>query len=47
MRELLNRLKKSQSGQVMPEYGLLMALVAIAVIATLGILSGSVHDVPY
>lgn len=35
MRELLRRLVKEEDGQGMAEYGLILALVAIAVIAVL------------
>ncbi len=42
MKELLRRLWKEEEGQGMAEYGLILALVALAVIVALGILGGRI-----
>ncbi|SHI35012.1 Flp family type IVb pilin [Desulfofundulus thermosubterraneus] len=42
MRNLVTRLVKEESGQGMAEYGLILALVAIA---ALGILSGGINEI--
>ena len=45
MKKLMSWLKKEESGQGMVEYGLIIALVAIALIAGLGFLSGGIDGV--
>jgi pilus assembly protein Flp/PilA len=45
MKELLMRLWREESGQGMAEYGLILALVAIAVIAALSALSGGLQNI--
>ena len=45
MKGLMNWLKKEESGQGMVEYGLIIALVSIAVVATLGLLGTKLDDV--
>ena len=42
---LISRLIKEESGQGMVEYGLIIALVAVAAIATLGFLGTSLSDI--
>ncbi|MGB9802896.1 MAG: Flp family type IVb pilin [Desulfofundulus sp.] len=45
MRDLLALLVKEESGQGMAEYGLILALVAIAVIGTLTALAGGINGI--
>jgi pilus assembly protein Flp/PilA len=44
MMELVKRLIREEEGQGMAEYGLILALVAIAVIVALGILGGRISS---
>ncbi len=41
---ILKRLVKEEKGQGMAEYGLIIALVAVAVIAALGLLGPAIAD---
>jgi Flp pilus assembly pilin Flp len=41
----LARLAASESGQTVPEYALLLALVALTLIAAIGILAGSLNGI--
>jgi pilus assembly protein Flp/PilA len=45
MKKLMNWLKNEESGQGMVEYGLILALVAIVVIAALTTLGGKVGGI--
>ncbi|MEW6423897.1 MAG: Flp family type IVb pilin [Bacillota bacterium] len=45
MRNLWARLLREESGQGMAEYGLILALVAIALLAALGGLSGGLDTI--
>ncbi|MEW6274864.1 MAG: Flp family type IVb pilin [Bacillota bacterium] len=45
MRNLLARLLREESGQGMAEYGLILALVAIAVIAILGTMGTNLNTI--
>jgi len=45
MKKMLSWLKNEESGQGMVEYGLIIALIAVAVITVLGFLSGSIQGV--
>ncbi|NHM27270.1 Flp family type IVb pilin [Desulfofundulus sp. TPOSR] len=45
MRNLVTRLVKEESGQGMAEYGLILALVAIAVMGALMALSGGINKI--
>ncbi|MDN5375573.1 MAG: pilus assembly protein Flp/PilA [Thermacetogenium sp.] len=42
MKEILRRLVWDQEGQGMAEYGLILALIAVAVIAILGTMGGQI-----
>lgn len=42
---MLKRLWKEEKGQGMVEYGLILALVAVAAIAALSILGGNIRDI--
>lgn len=44
MMKMLSRLWKDESGQGMVEYGLIIALVAVAVIAVLTLMGGQLKD---
>ncbi|AFV10782.1 hypothetical protein Tph_c05440 [Thermacetogenium phaeum DSM 12270] len=44
MKEILRRLVWDQEGQGMAEYGLILALIAVAVIAILGTMGGQIGD---
>jgi pilus assembly protein Flp/PilA len=44
MKNKLMALLKDDAGQAMTEYGLIIALVAVAVIVTLGLLGGKISD---
>ncbi|MEW6183402.1 MAG: Flp family type IVb pilin [Bacillota bacterium] len=44
MKKLMRRLWKEEEGQGMAEYGLILALVAVVVIAALTLLGGGVRD---
>jgi pilus assembly protein Flp/PilA len=44
MLTVFNRLWKDESGQGMVEYGLIIALVAVAVITVLGTMGGTIKD---
>ncbi|NPV52389.1 MAG: Flp family type IVb pilin [Firmicutes bacterium] len=44
MKRLLKRLLHEESGQGMVEYGLILALVAVVVIAALTLLGGKLKD---
>lgn len=44
MRNLLNRFAKDESGATAIEYGLIAALIAVAIIAAVGILGGRLRD---
>jgi len=43
MRRLLQRLRKDESGQGMAEYGLIIALVAVVVIAALTLMGQQIN----
>ena len=45
MKKLMNWLKNEESGQGMVEYGLILALIAVVVIAALFALGGNVKDI--
>ena len=45
MKELMMRLWKDEEGQGMVEYGLIIALVSIAVIVALGLLAGGLEGI--
>ena len=45
MKDLMMRLWKDEEGQGMVEYGLIIALVSIAVIVVLGLLGTSLNDI--
>jgi pilus assembly protein Flp/PilA len=44
MMKLIKRLVKEEDGQAMVEYGLLVALIAVVVIAALLVLGPNIHD---
>lgn len=43
--QFLKRIWTEESGQGMAEYGLILALVAVVLIASLGILSGGIKNI--
>lgn len=45
MKKLWNAFLSEESGQGMVEYGLIIALIAVALIAVLGALSGSLEGI--
>ncbi|MFO7820346.1 MAG: Flp family type IVb pilin [Halanaerobacter sp.] len=45
MLDILKRLVKEEDGQGMVEYGLILALVAVAVIAVLTTMGGNIGDI--
>lgn len=45
MKKLVNWLKNEESGQGMVEYGLIIALIAVALIAALSALQGGISGV--
>ncbi|HHV34551.1 MAG TPA: Flp family type IVb pilin [Syntrophomonadaceae bacterium] len=45
MMGFLKKLYKDEAGQGLVEYGLILALIAVAVIATLQLLGGKVNDI--
>ncbi|UNC93458.1 Flp family type IVb pilin [Candidatus Contubernalis alkaliaceticus] len=45
MRELMKRLWKDEEGQGMVEYGLIIALIAVALIGALSLLEGGISGV--
>ncbi len=45
MMNLMMRLWKDEEGQGMVEYGLIIALISIALIIILGLMSGSLSDI--
>jgi len=45
MKNLLKRLWKEEEGQDLVEYGLLLALIALAAIASVGTISQSISDI--
>lgn len=44
MKKFMNWLKNEESGQGMVEYGLILALIAVAVIGALTLLGGNISD---
>ncbi|MDF2700963.1 MAG: hypothetical protein K0Q49_2527 [Haloplasmataceae bacterium] len=44
MKKIMNWLKNEESGQGMVEYGLILVLIALAVIGILGTLGGTLDD---
>lgn len=44
MRELVKRLWRQEEGQALAEYGLILAIIAVAAIAVLWALSGTIKD---
>jgi Flp pilus assembly pilin Flp len=40
---LLNRFKREE-GQTMAEYGVVLAVIVLGIVATLGLLSGGIND---
>ena len=44
MRNLLNRFAKDESGATAIEYGLIAALIAVVIIAALGLVGGSLKS---
>ena len=45
MKQMLTRLVKEESGQGMTEYGLILGIIAIAIIVVLGTMSDSLETV--
>ena len=45
MKKLMNWMKNEESGQGMVEYGLILALIAVVVIAALIALGGNIKDI--
>lgn len=45
MKSALRKLWKEESGQGLAEYGLILGLVAIAVIGVLGLMGGSLENI--
>ncbi|HKJ71598.1 MAG TPA: Flp family type IVb pilin [Gammaproteobacteria bacterium] len=43
MRELIRRFAREESGATMVEYAILVALIAVALITVIGILSGAIE----
>lgn len=41
---LLSRLHREDEGQTMAEYAVVLAVITVAVIATLGVLSGNINN---
>lgn len=45
MRKFLNWFKNEESGQGMVEYALIIGLVAVVLIAALGLMTGSIQEI--
>lgn len=41
---LLSRLHREDEGQTMAEYAVVLAVITVAILLTLGVLSGSIND---
>jgi Flp pilus assembly pilin Flp len=42
LEHLINRLAREEDGQTMAEYAVVLAVITVAVLATLGVLSGNI-----